>query len=261
VSRARLAALLAAALVALAAVAALAAAETVRQGTLQVAFAGSLSPKSLPRAGAAPISVSVGGHVSTTNGASPPQLRRITIEINRNGKLDYRGLPTCTLDQIQPSSNKGALASCRRSLVGEGSFSAEVKLPQQAPFPSEGKVLAFNGSDHGHPVIFAHVYGTEPVPTSYTLTMEIKPTPGTFGTKLTISLPEVTSDVGFVTGIEMTLKRSFTYRGKRHSYLSAACPAPKGFPGAVFPLARISFAFAGVKPVGTTLNRDCKATG
>jgi hypothetical protein len=261
VSRGRRAvALLCAALAALA-VAALAQAETVRKGTLQVAFVGDLSPKKLPRAGAAPISVHVGGHVSTTDGSSPPQLRRIEIEINRNGRLDYRGLPACTLRQIQPSTNEGALSSCRGSLVGEGSFSAEVKLPQQAPFPSDGKVLAFSGTENGRPVIFAHVYGTEPVPTSYTLTMDIKQMPGTFGTKLTISLPEVTSDVGFVTGIDMTLKRSFTYRGKRHSYLSAGCPAPKGFPGAVFPLARISFGFAGRKPVATTLTRNCKATG
>ena len=234
-------------------------AETVRRGTLQVAFEGDLSPKALPREGTAAIAVSVGGHISTTNGGTPPQLRRITIDINRNGHLDRRGLPVCRLDQIQPSTNQGALAACRRSLVGEGNFSAEVKLPQQAPFPSDGKVLAFNGTEQGRPVIFAHVYGTEPVPTSYTLTMEIKPTPGTFGTRLTISLPEVTSDVGFVTGIDMTLKRNFTYRGERHSYLSAGCPAPKGFPGAVFPLARISFAFAGRAPVGTTLSRDCKA--
>jgi hypothetical protein len=233
-------------------------AETVRKGNLQVAFAGSLAPKSLPREGAAPISVHVGGHVSTTDDSSPPQLRRIAIEINRNGRLDYRGLPACTLRQVQPSTNEGALNACRRALVGEGRFSAEVKLPQQAPFPSEGKVLAFNGVEKGRPVIFAHVYGTEPIPTSYTLTMEIESTPGTFGTKLDISLPEVTSDVGFVTGIDLTLKRNFSYRGKRHSYLSAGCPAPKGFPGAVFPLARISFDFAGRKPLGTTLNRDCR---
>jgi len=255
-SRARATALLCAVLVALAA--AVAHAETVRKGTLQVAFAGSLSPKSLPREGAAPISVRVGGHVSTTDGSSPPQLRRITIEINRNGRLDYRGLPTCTLRQVQPSTNEGALNACRAALVGEGRFSAEVKLPQQAPFPSDGKVLAFNGLERGRPVIFAHVYGTEPIPTSYTLTMEIEQAPGTFGTRLDISLPEVTSDVGFVTGIDLTLKRNFTYRGKRHSYLSAGCPAPKGFPGAVFPLARVSFAFAGRQPIGTTMTRNCK---
>ncbi len=257
-SRRRPAALLCALLLVLAA-GAIAEAETVRKGALQVAFKGSLSPQALPREGTAPISVAVGGRVSTTDGSSPPQLRRVEIAINRNGRLDHRGLPACELDRIQPSTNQGALGACRRSLVGEGSFSAEVKLPQQAPFPSQGRVLAFNGRVDGRPVIFAHVYGTEPVPTSYTLTMEIRRTPGTFGTRLTISLPEVTSDVGFVTGIELNLERSFTYRGKRHSFLSAGCPAPKGFPGAVFPLARISFDFAGRKPLGSTLNRSCRA--
>lgn len=258
--RGRVAALLGAALLTLA-VAVAASAETVRIGTLQVAFSGGLSPRSLPREGTAPISVHIGGHVSTTDGSSPPQLRRITIEINRNGRLDYVGLPACSLRRIQPSTNEGALNACRGALVGEGRFSAEVKLPQQAPFPSRGKVLAFNGRDHGRPVVFAHVYGTEPIPTSYTLTMAIKRASGTFGTKLLVFLPEVTSDVGFVTGIDMTLRRGFSYRGKRHSYLSAGCPAPKGFPRTSFPLARISFAFAGRKPLGTTLTRNCRARG
>ena len=231
--------------------------ETVRQGSLQVNFLGDLSPKSLPREGAAPISVSVGGKISTTGGTTPPQLRRMEIAINRNGRIDRAGLPSCRLEQIQPSTNEGALEACRRSLVGEGTFSAEVKLPQQAPFPSDGKVLAFNGVENGRPVIFAHVYGTEPVPTSYTLTMELRPTKGTFGTKISVSLPEVTSDVGFVTGIQLKLFRRYTAHGKSHSFLSAGCPALKGFPGAVFPLARISFAFAGRKPIGTTLTRNC----
>ena len=46
------------------------------------------------------------------------------------------GLPVCRVDQIQPSTTDGALAACRRSLVGEGHFSANVKLPEQSPFPS-----------------------------------------------------------------------------------------------------------------------------
>jgi hypothetical protein len=259
VSRARAAVLLGAALLLLAVVAA-ASAEIVQQGSLRVAFLGTLKPKSLPREGAAPIAVAVGGKITTADGGPPPQLRGIEIAINRNGHFDYSGLPACRLEQIQPSTNQGALASCRRSLVGEGNFSAQVKLPQQAPFPSDGKVLAFNGVDKGQPVIFAHVYGTEPVPTSFTLTMRLKPSKGTFGTKLTVSLPEVTTNVGFVTGIEMTLHRNYTSHGKRHSYLSAGCPAPKGFPGAVFPLARTTFTFAGRKPLAATLTRDCKAT-
>lgn len=373
-------------------------AEVVQKGSLRVSFLGTLSPKKLPREGAAPISVAVGGRISTTDGSSPPQLRKVTIAVNRNAHFEPAGLPVCTLSDIQPSSTQGALEACRDSLVGEGSFAAEVKLPQQSPFPSHGKVLAFNGVEdvcskgsrpqlgsgrlwpsrsrtratrrHGgspptsrsgssaggrlpspiaraskhrrtpgreaedvrpfvyvdrgrsrstrrpradrgrvwpssartqgavlggakrkpedtamrrvpgassggsgsagrarnamcqsRPVIFAHVYGTNPLPTSYTLTLSLAPTKGTFGTRLTVALPPVSANVGSVTSIDLNLHRNFSYRGKHHSFLSAGCPAPKGFPGAVFPLAKISFAFAGGRTLSSTLTRHCQAAG
>jgi hypothetical protein len=238
--------------------AALAGAETIQNGTLRVAFSGKFSPQLLPRHGSTPISVSIGGHISTTNGEPPPQLRRIAIAFNRSGRLSSTGLPVCRLEEIQPATNEGALRSCRRSLVGEGSFSANVVLPEQAPFPSRGKVFAFNGRMAGRPVILAHVYGTEPVPTSYTLPFAIRDSAGRFGTVLSASLPRVTADWGFVTGIDLTLGRRFNYRGRQHGYFSAECPAPSGFPGAVFPLARASLSFAHGPTVSSVMNRTCQ---
>jgi hypothetical protein len=237
----------------------LASAEVVQKGHLRVAFSGEFSPRALPRQGTAPIAVAIGGRISTTDGRPPPQLRRITLEINRSGHLGAVGLPSCDLDDIQPSTNQGALVACGGALVGSGYFTANVELPEQAPFPSRGKVLAFAGREHGKPVILAHVYGPEPVPTSYTLLFEIGRSTGTFGTVLTASLPQVTSDWGFVTGLDLRLSRRFTYRGSGRSYLSAGCPAPPGFPGATFPLARASFAFAGGTTIASVLNRACKA--
>lgn len=242
---------LAALLLALAALVPAAAAETVQKGHLRVAFSSAFAPRSLPRKGAAPISVSIGGRISTSDGKAPPQLRRIELAINRNGHLSTAGLPSCRLEEIQPATNRGALEACGRSLVGEGTFTANVELPQQAPFPSRGKVLAFAGKEGGRPVLLAHVYGTDPIPTSYTLPFEIGSARGTFGTILTASLPQVTSDWGFVTGIDLTLNR--------HSFVSAACPAAAGFPGAVFPLLRASFSFAGGPTLSSVLNRSCKA--
>jgi hypothetical protein len=232
-------------------------AEVTQKGILRVAFEGKISPHSLPRTGAAPISVSIGGQITTTDESPAPQLRTITIQINRRGRLDYRGLPDCARRQIQPSTNLGALAACRDSLVGEGHFSANVLFPEQAPFPSEGKVLAFNGTLHGRPVIFAHVYGKKPAPVSYTLPFEITRAKGTFATTLRASLPQVTADWGYVTGLSMTLARRFHYEGQRRSYLSAGCPAPKGFPGGVFPFARAAFAFEGGRTLSSTLTRSC----
>jgi hypothetical protein len=239
----------------------LASAEVEQRGSLRVSFDGELRPHTLPRSGLAPIKVSVGAKIASTNGKTPPQLRKISIAINRNGHLDRSGLAICSLDQIQPSTTADALSACRSSLVGEGRFSARVLLPQQAPFPSQGKIFAFNGTYEGHPAILAHVYGTKPVPTSYTIPFVISSTKGTFATVLTASLPQVTSDWGYVTGLTMTLGRNFRSHGQDHSYLSAGCPAPKGFPGAVFPLAKAGFAFGGHKTLSSTLTRNCTARG
>lgn len=233
-------------------------AELVQHGDLRVAFEGKLTPRTLPRSGSAPVTVAVGGRVSTTDGKVPPQLRRITIAINRNGHIATGSLPSCRIDQIQPATAEGALEACGNSLVGEGSFRAKILLPEQTPFPSAGKIYAFNGTFHGRPAILAHVYGTEPAPTSYTMPFEITHARGTFGTVLSVSLPRVTSAWGYITDLGLTLDRTLSGRGGAPAYVSAGCPAPKGFPGAVFPLARTSFVFSGGAKLGTTMNRSCR---
>jgi hypothetical protein len=236
-------------------------AETVQKDGIRVHFNAALTPKTLPRSSQAPVRVSFAATLGTRSSAAPPQLRQITIAINRNGHLDSSGLPVCQFNQVQPTTTADALAACGPSLIGEGKFQAKILIPDQATFPSAGKVLAFNGTYNGKPAILAHVYGTEPVPTSFTLPFTIGHAKGTFATVLRASLPAVTGNSGYVTGLSMTLGAVFTSHGKQHSYLSASCPAPAGFPGAVFPLARGTFAFAGNKTLTSTLTRSCKATG
>ena len=234
-------------------------AEPVQRGNLRVSFAGRISPKALPRHGEAPIAVTVGGTITTTDGAPPPQLRGIEIKVNRAGRFDPQGLPSCTYADVQPSTTAAAQAACGRAKVGEGSFAANVVIPEQSPFPSEGKIVAFNGIEKGRPVILAHVYGTEPVPLSYTLVLRMTRGTGTWGTVLSASLPEVTSDVAYVTGISLTLDRRFTAAGRTRGYVSAGCPAPRGFPGAIFPLARAGFSFGAAGTLASTLLRSCHA--
>lgn len=228
---------------------------------VRVSFDGKLTPHVLPRHGTAPVGIVVDAKISATSGGDPPQLRRITIAINRNGHFTSKGLPVCRVDQIQPSTTTNALASCRRSLVGEGQFSANVKLPEQSPFPSAGKVLAFNGRVNGRPAILAHIYGTEPAPTSTVLPFLLREGHGTYGTTLEASLPQATGSWGYVTGLRMNLRRRFNYRGSSRSFLRAGCPAPAGFPSAAFPLAKTSFAFAGDLTLEAVLTRTCRARG
>jgi hypothetical protein len=236
--------------------------EVAQQGTLRVSFEGGIAPHALPRVGKAPVAVTLAGNIKTTDGQDPPQLRTISLAINKNGRLDYKGLPRCNFHQIQPASTVEAKESCHRSLVGKGTFKANVALPEQSPFPSNGTILAFNGNLHGKPVIYAHIYGTEPLPTSFVLPFHIRQRGGGgYATTLVADLPQVAAQWGFVSGVSLTLQRNFTYNGKRHSYLSAGCPAPKGFPGATFPFAKAAFGFEDGRTLRSTLTRSCGVRG
>jgi hypothetical protein len=235
--------------------------EVTEAGGVRVSVQAGLAPTRLPREGEAPISISIGGKITPASTAAIPQLQTISVALNAHGRLQTRGMPSCRLDEIEPSTTRGALAACRGALIGEGQFSADVELPAQSPFPAAGTVLAFNGTYRGRRAILAHIYGRKPAPTSYVLPFLIAATKGTYGTILEASLPTVTGEWGFVTGISMTLGRSFVAHGQRQSYLSAGCPAPKGFPGAVFPLARTTFDFEGGPSLSSVSNRNCQVAG
>jgi hypothetical protein len=241
--------------------ASLAHAELVERGDLFVSFKGGLEPGALPRDSLAPIGVTVTGTVRTLSGERPPALRRIVIELNRGGILDTRGLPRCQRRQIESSSSKAALAECGDALVGRGTYLARTAFPEQGAFPSDGEILAFNAVVDGHEAIFAHVYGTEPVPITRIITFDISRRDGVYGTVLSGELPVSVNRYGYVKRISLGLHRIFTYRGQQRSYLSAACPAPSGFPGASFAFARASMSFADGRTLASTLTRSCRVRG
>lgn len=235
-------------------------AEILQHGHVRVRLSGRIAPKKLPRSGRAPIGVEVGGHIETTDGSPAPQLSTMTIELNREGVIDSKGLPRCPYDALEPASSTRAMANCRSALVGKGSFEAEISLTGQESYVARGKLLAFNGRRGGKPVLFAHIYSPQPFATSFVIVFAIKRAAGgRFGSALVANLPRTLSSWGKLTGIEMRLDRRYSAGGKRRSYLSAGCPAPKGLSKVPFPLARTSFEFAGGPTLRGTLTRTCKA--
>jgi hypothetical protein len=185
----------------------------------------------------------------------------MTIAINSHGAIDTRGLPVCPLDEIQPATNADALAACRRSLVGEGTFSADATFEGQDPKPSRGKLYAFNGRLNGRRAILAHVYGSLPGLTSYTIPFVVHRSKGTFGIVLKATLPQVTKGGGQITGICLDLGKSYSHLGTTHHYLSASCPAPEGVPRAVYPFAKASFGFAGGRTLTAIQSLSCRVRG
>jgi hypothetical protein len=235
-----------------------ASAELTTRGDLFVRFDGGIAPSALPRDYRAPIAVRVDGTVKTLSGERPPALRRIVIAINRGGRLDTHGLPVCHRRQIDPASSREALEACGPALVGEGSYAANVAFPEQDTFPSRGRILAFNAVVDGKRAVLAHIYSAKPAPITRIVVFRIRHSSGTYGTTFSGALPASVNRYGYVTKISLRLFRVYSYRGRVHSYLSAACAAPPGFPGAVFPFARAGMAFEDGRSLSSKLTRSCR---
>lgn len=234
-------------------------AELSQEGNVLLSFDGGIAPHALPRSTPAPVAVWVESSLKAANGSDPPpQLRQITVAINRAGKLFDRGLPSCPVRRIQPATEAAARRLCGRAIVGSGNVVVRVAFPKQRPFTFRGRLLAFHAERvRGHRRILAQVYGRRP-PSSFILVFEIRRQGGTFGTVLSTSLPKSAWKWAYLTHFDMRLRRTYLYRGRRRSYVSAACAAPAGFPSAVYPFARASFRFAGDTRITSTLTRDCR---
>ncbi|HKB50138.1 MAG TPA: hypothetical protein VKC63_01765 [Solirubrobacterales bacterium] len=238
--------------------AAMAHGEISGNGGLFVSFNGGFAPRSLPRDRNVPVTVNLHVSIKTANGARPPQLRRISLAVNRYGRLSIKGLPICRPALLESTDPPTALARCRRALVGRGRFIATVAFPNRDPFPVNGEMLAFNGRAHGKPAILLHIHGTNPVDVTVVLSFTIQhPSHGKFGTVLTTKIPKLASDLGYVSDVALLFNRQYSYHGRHYSFLSARCAAPSGFPGAIFSFTRGTFSFAGGKQIHTTLTRDC----
>jgi len=212
----------------------------------------------LPRDRDAPVSVLIGGSVSSVNGGRPPGLREISIAVNRYSKLYTRGLPRCEPGILQSTSTDEALERCRPALVGTGRFGAIVDFSNDQ-FPVQGRILAFNSGSPRHPQLILHIYNANPAKTTIVLRFAIThPKKGDFGTVFTARIPEIASDLGYVTDLSLHFDRQYRYRGKPRSFLSARCAAPAGFGGGPFAFARGKFKFANGQRLSTTLTRVCQ---
>lgn len=233
----------------------------VQKGGVRLALSGGLAPRSLPRRQRAPIGIDVEGRLSTIDGTELPKLHQIRIEFNRNGQLQTAGLPSCDPARIRIASTSRAASACRAALLGEGRFEADVILAGQEPYPTEGRLLMFNGSRGERQRIYGHLYAPRPFATSFLISFSVRHTSGRFGTVLEATLPRSFDSWGRLRSLAIGLERSYRDGGQRHSVLSANCPLPKGIGRAAFPLARTTFVFRDAVSLGAVLSATCRARG
>jgi hypothetical protein len=244
-------------LVATGALAAVARAEVVQSGEVRVTFHAKFTPQALPRERPAPISVDVDGRISTTDGSQPPPLQRLRVELSSSGDIETMGLPVCRAGILQSSSSELALQRCGRAQIGHGKFQANLQFSGR-PNLVNGRALVFNGVVDGRPGMLIHIYISTPVRVTLVIPLKISRGTGRFGTVLTTRVPKLAGGFGAITQLQLHIGRRYSYRGVRHSYLSAACSAPAGFPGATFTFARGVFSFEGGRTMSAFLSRSCQ---
>jgi len=199
--------------------------EPVRLGELEVSIDGSVTPKKLPKKTPAPISLTVTGSIKEKSGTHPPALKTLALEFSKYGHINTKGLPTCTTSQLQQTLTAQAKKVCGKALVGTGRVGANIALPEQAPFNASGPLLIFNGAPQGgKPVLIFHVHANVPAPTTFVTTAVISKGHGKYGTSTLVQIPTIVNGAGSLTSFTATIHRTYTYKGKKMSVLTATCP-------------------------------------
>jgi hypothetical protein len=242
------------AVVALAALAASALGVTVKSGNIQVTFDGSISPNAFPKKEKGGLTLKLKGNLETLDKTHIPPVKTISLNFDKAGELFTKGLPSCTVGKLESTITSQAKAACGKALVGTGSVSADIALPEQRPFSASGPLLIFNGSKGNKQALILHVYAHVPAPTTFVVPVQIKKAHGKYGTNAFIKVPTIVSGSGSVTSFKAKIGKKWNYKGRKVSLLNASCPT-----GALFVQGELVFS-GGTKLKGT-FSKPCKQKG
>ncbi len=225
----------------------------VRAGNIVLAIDGGVSPRRLPRRRLAPIALRVSGAISTANGSQPPAARTVTIEFDKHGTINARGLPTCRAGQLEARTTAAAKVACRRAIVGRGRTTVRVAFPEQQPFDASGPLILFNGGVKGRvTTMLIHAYVDVPTPTAIVTTVRIeKIHAGPYGTRAVAKIPVIAGGSGSLIGFNLAVHRMFRRHGRKQSYLKAEC-ANRRF------LAHSTVSFSDGSLVSGSVARTCR---
>jgi hypothetical protein len=207
-----------------------AASTTIRAGNLILRFGANVSPKKLPKRKNAPVALHIRGKISTSDGTHPSAFRETTVEIDKNGRIDARGVPICKGGQLQARDTKAAKRVCRKAIVGHGNAHVEIAFPEQKPIKVASPLLIFNGgTKRGKTTMYIHSFITVPVPAAIVTTITVKKIrKGRLGYRTVAKVPQIAGGNGSALDFKFTIaKKLFRFKREKHSYLEARCPDGK----------------------------------
>jgi hypothetical protein len=198
----------------------------VQAGEMVLELNGDVSPRVLPKHDLAPMGIWGSGRLTTVDGSHPPALEATSFDADKDAFVSVEGLPACRAAQLQARSSRGAEAACGEAILGRGSATVEVAFPEQPPFDSTGPLILFNGGERkGVVTVFAHAYVNVPAPTAVVATIRISRIhKGALGLHVDVDVPRIAGGAGSVVAARFSMRRVYSYEGRRLSVLSGRCP-------------------------------------
>jgi hypothetical protein len=197
----------------------------LRIGNLIIVGDGGFTPTKLPKYHNAPIKLFGHATFKTVDGSRPSPLRVLTLEFDKHGAVETRGLPKCSQARLEATTTPQARKLCPGAIVGKGFGTGVVELPEQRPIKVSSPLTLFNGPvKHGNPTVLGHAHIDYPGPTTYVVPIEIqKIHHGRYGFKTVANFPKLVNGYGSPISGRLTIGREWEWHGKRLSYANARC--------------------------------------
>jgi hypothetical protein len=221
----RVVVLTAAALVVALACAAVAVAVTTQIGNLKVSATAEFEPRQFPEHGTLPAQFSSIVRINSVDGEQPPALSALIFEFDKHGKLNFKGVPTCTVAKLEGTTPEEARKRCAGALLGTGTGKARVEMPGKAPFTISSPISIFNAPpEGGKPTLIAHAYETVPSPQALLAPFTIeKISHGRYGYRAEVKLPPIAAGAGAAILAEASFGRTYKLHGRKVGYVEAEC--------------------------------------
>jgi len=198
---------------------------TAEVGSVWVSATATVHPRELPAHGNVPVFLSSVTRVGTHDKSTPPTLQTLLFLLDRNGSVDTKGLPVCTIAKLEGTTPAEARKRCAGALVGKGKGRALVTMPGRSPFVITSPISLFNGPPSGGlPTLIAHGYETVPAAKTLLVPIEIeRVAKGRYGFRAEVRMPEVAGGYGAPTLAEATIGAVRKRGGRKIGYINAHC--------------------------------------
>lgn len=225
---------------------------TIRAEDFVLRSNAGFSPKRLPYSENAPIVVSTSFGLSLASGGTPPIVNTITYLFDRHGRVDVSGLPRCSQKELAGTNVRAARRVCSDAIVGRGTATATIELPEQEPFSASSPITLFNGPEiHGQPSVLAHAYASLPVPTTFIVPVVIERVrKGIFGYRVAAEIPPIANGYGHLVSLSYEVGRSWMLHHRLHSYINARCETGRL-------AAQAQFVFADARELAGSISKPC----